>query len=413
MAYDHISLEQKWQKYWEEHNTYSTENPPFDSPKPKKYILDMFPYPSGAGLHVGHPKGYTATDIVSRYYHAKGYNVLHPMGFDAFGLPAENYAVKTGTHPRITTEANIATFTSQMKALGFSYDWDRMVDTTDPGYYQWTQWIFLELFKRGLAYEAEMPVNWCPALRAVLANEEVVDGKSEIGGHPVEKKLLRQWVLRITEYADRLIEDLDGLDWPEGIKEMQRNWIGKSEGCEFRLMKQVQNKPTAILLHGWDNVETRTDWHWMTSIKSELEKIGYEVIMEQLPGNNAPDLEEQLAFLDQYQDRLDERSIIIGHSMGGFLGMHFVERLGKKIDTLICVAPVFNGLIDHVDWSSRATGWDIGSVSMRKNYNPEKIKQNLNSWAVFLSENDWGIQYSLAKKHFEEAGANITSVPNA
>lgn len=197
----------------------------------------MFPYPSGAGLHVGHPKGYTATDIVSRYYHAKGYNVLHPMGFDAFGLPAENYAVKTGTHPRITTESNIKTFTSQMKSLGFSYDWERKVDTTDPEYYKWTQWIFLELFKKWLAYEAEMPVNWCPALKAVLANEEVVDGKSEIGGHPVEKKLLRQWVLKITEYADRLIDDLEGLDWPEGIKDMQKNWIGKSEGCEFELKK--------------------------------------------------------------------------------------------------------------------------------------------------------------------------------
>jgi 8-oxo-dGTP pyrophosphatase MutT (NUDIX family) len=237
MPYDHISLEKKWQKFWSDNKIYKTENPPFANPKPKKYILDMFPYPSGAGLHVGHPKGYTATDVVSRYYHATAYNVLHPMGFDAFGLPAENYAVKTGTHPAITTKANIETFTTQLTALGFSYDWDRMVDTTDPEYYKWTQWIFLELFKKWLAYEAEMPVNWCPALKAVLANEEVVDGKSEIGGHPVEKKLLRQWVLKITEYAERLITDLDGLDWPEGIKEMQRNWIGKSEGCEFELKK--------------------------------------------------------------------------------------------------------------------------------------------------------------------------------
>lgn len=204
---------------------------------------------------------------MSRYYHAKGFNVLHPMGFDAFGLPAENYAVKTGTHPAITTAANIQVFIEQLKALGFSYDWERMVDTTDPGYYKWTQWIFLELFKRGLAYEAEMPVNWCPALKAVLANEEVVDGKSEIGGHPVEKKLLRQWVLRITEYADRLIEDLDGLDWPEGIKEMQRNWIGKSEGCEFRLLKKVENKPTALILHGWEEEGSSIIRHWQTWLK--------------------------------------------------------------------------------------------------------------------------------------------------
>jgi leucyl-tRNA synthetase len=266
MAYDHISLEKKWQKFWRENKTFKTENPVSSSPpekggrgdlvseqnpqsatkestKPKKYILDMFPYPSWAGLHVGHPKWYTATDIVSRYYHAKGFNVLHPMGFDAFGLPAENYAIKTGTHPAITTAENIATFISQMQNLGFSYDWDRMVDTTDPGYYQWTQWIFLELFKRWLAYEQDLPINYCPSCKTGLANEEVLtDNTCDRCGTRVEKRKIRQWVLRITEYADRLLSDLDSLDWPEGIKEMQRNWIGKSEGCEFRMMKKVDNK---------------------------------------------------------------------------------------------------------------------------------------------------------------------------
>ena len=249
MPYDHISLEQKWQKFWEENQIYltpnpspegegNTQNPPFSDSKPKKYILDMFPYPSGAGLHVGHPKGYTATDIVSRFYHAKGYNVLHPMGFDAFGLPAENYAIKTGTHPAVTTAANIEIFTKQLQALGFSYDWSRKVDTTDPGYYQWTQWIFLELFKRGLACEQDLPINYCPSCKTGLANEEVLsDNTCDRCGTLVERRPIRQWVLRITEYADRLIEDLDGLDWPEGIKEMQRNWIGKSEGCEFRMLK--------------------------------------------------------------------------------------------------------------------------------------------------------------------------------
>ncbi len=234
MPFNHQEIEQKWRKFWEENKTFQTENL---SQKPKKYILDMFPYPSGAGLHVGHPKGYTATDIVSRFYHASGYNVLHPMGFDAFGLPAENYAIKTGTHPSITTAHNIATFTEQLKLLGFSYDWDRMVDTTDPKYYQWTQWIFLELFKKWLAYEQDLPINYCPHDKTGLANEEVIDGCCERCGTRVERRAIRQWVLKITDYADKLIADLDGLDWPEGIKEMQRNWIGKSEGCEFEMKK--------------------------------------------------------------------------------------------------------------------------------------------------------------------------------
>jgi leucyl-tRNA synthetase len=235
MPYDHQSIEKKWQKFWQENDTFHTEN---GGTKPKKYILDMFPYPSGAGLHVGHPKGYTATDIVSRFYHAKGYNVLHPMGFDAFGLPAENYAIKTGTHPRVTTAQNIETFISQLKNLGFSYDWNRMVDTTDPEYYKWTQWIFLELFKRGLAYEQDLPINYCPSCKTGLANEEVLsDNTCDRCGTRVERRPIRQWVLKITEYAERLISDLDELDWPEGIKEMQRNWIGKSEGCEFEMKK--------------------------------------------------------------------------------------------------------------------------------------------------------------------------------
>lgn len=193
----------------------------------------MFPYPSGAGLHVGHPLGYTATDILARYKRMQGYNVLHPMGWDAFGLPAEQYAIETGTHPKLTTVRNINRFRTQLKSLGFSYDWDREISTIEPDYYKWTQWIFLQLLKRGLAYQAEVPVNWCPALGTVLANEEVIDGVSERGGHPVIRKPMRQWMLKITAYADRLLEDLDDLDWPESVKEMQRNWIGRSEGAEM------------------------------------------------------------------------------------------------------------------------------------------------------------------------------------
>ncbi|MBN1406876.1 MAG: leucine--tRNA ligase, partial [Calditrichaceae bacterium] len=231
MAYPFKKIEEKWQKYWEENKSFRTEDK-IEQSKPKFYVLDMFPYPSGAGLHVGHPEGYTATDIIARYKRMKGFNVLHPMGWDAFGLPAEQYAIETGTHPKITTEKNIARFRNQLKKLGFSYDWDREVDTTDPKYFKWTQWIFLQLYKRGLAYIAEVPVNWCPALGTVLANEEVINGKSERGNHPVYRRPLRQWMLKITEYAERLLEDLEELDWPESTKEMQRNWIGRSEGAE-------------------------------------------------------------------------------------------------------------------------------------------------------------------------------------
>ncbi|SFG42281.1 leucyl-tRNA synthetase [Sporolactobacillus nakayamae] len=231
MAFDHQKIEAKWQKYWDDHQTFKTDD---DSDKPKYYVLDMFPYPSGKGLHVGHPEGYTATDIMARMKRMQGFEVLHPMGWDAFGLPAEQYALDTGHDPADFTQQNIATFKRQIKSLGFSYDWNREINTTDPGYYKWTQWIFLQLYKKGLAYIAEVPVNWCPALGTVLANEEVIDGKSERGGHPVVRKPMRQWMLKITAYADRLIDDLDEVDWPESVKEMQRHWIGRSEGAEVQ-----------------------------------------------------------------------------------------------------------------------------------------------------------------------------------
>lgn len=234
MSFSHQNIEQKWQKYWQQNKTFKTSE---DKGKKKFYALDMFPYPSGAGLHVGHPEGYTATDILSRMKRMQDFNVLHPMGWDAFGLPAEQYALDTGNHPALFTEKNIETFRRQINSLGFSYDWDREINTTDPDYYKWTQWIFLQLFEKGLAYVDEVAVNWCPALGTVLANEEVIDGKSERGGHPVERRPMRQWILKITAYADRLLEDLDDVDWPESIKEMQRNWIGRSEGAEvtFRI----------------------------------------------------------------------------------------------------------------------------------------------------------------------------------
>jgi leucyl-tRNA synthetase len=226
--YNPGEIEPKWQDYWLNNKTFSVD---IDYTKPKYYILDMFPYPSSSGLHVGHPEGYTATDIIARYKRMRGFNVLHPIGWDAFGLPAEQYAIETGTHPAITTSKNIDTFRRQIRSLGFSYDWDREVATCDPDYYRWTQWIFTQLYKKGLAYMDDVPVNWCPALGTVLSNEEIIDGKSERGGHDVIRRPMRQWMLRITDYADSLLSTLDDLDWPEGVKEMQRNWIGRSEGA--------------------------------------------------------------------------------------------------------------------------------------------------------------------------------------
>ena len=241
--YDFSSIERKWQEFWEREKTFRAED---GSDKPKYYALDMFPYPSGAGLHIGHPEGYVASDILARYRKACGFNVLHPMGWDAFGLPAEQYAIKTGTHPSETTQANVDNFRRQIKSIGFAIDWDREINTTDPGYYKWTQWIFLKLFQRGLAYVDEKPVWWCPQLKAVLANEEVVDGKSEVGNHPVERRNLRQVVLRITAYAEKLLAGLDDLDWPDSTKRQQKAWIGRSEGAEVKFAIDGSNEKLEV-----------------------------------------------------------------------------------------------------------------------------------------------------------------------
>ncbi|MBM3197818.1 MAG: leucine--tRNA ligase [Chlamydiae bacterium] len=241
--YDHQRVEQKWQKAWEDQQTFRAV---VDTSKPKYYILDMFPYPSGAGLHVGHVTGYTATDVVARHKRQRGFNVLHPMGWDSFGLPAEQYAIRTGTHPAKTTEENITTYRRQLQALGFSYDWSREFATSDPSYYKWTQWIFTKLYEKGLAYEAEVMVNFCPALGTVLANEEVESGKAKEGGYPVERRPLRQWILKITEYADRLLQDLDLLDWPDHLKKLQTNWIGRSEGAKVIFKEEATKKEIVV-----------------------------------------------------------------------------------------------------------------------------------------------------------------------
>ena len=285
MSYNHKEIEKKWQRYWDEHKTFKTTE---DREKKNYYALDMFPYPSGQGLHVGHPEGYTATDIISRMKRMQGYNVLHPMGWDAFGLPAEQYALNTGNSPREFTKKNINNFRRQIKSLGLSYDWDREVNTTDSAYYKWTQWIFEQLYKRGLAYEAEIPVNWSPDLGTVVANEEVIDGKTERGGFPVIRKPMRQWVLKITAYADRLIDDLEDLDWPEAIKEQQRNWIGRSVGATIDFKVDGQDEQLEVFttrpdtLFGASAITIAPEHELVASLTTPEQKEVVEAYVEEI-----------------------------------------------------------------------------------------------------------------------------------
>ena len=322
MVYNHRVIEKKWQKYWDENKTFKTLD---DYTKEKFYALDMFPYPSGAGLHVGHPEGYTATDILSRYKRANGYNVLHPMGWDAFGLPAEQYALDTGHDPRDFTKTNIDTFRRQIKELGFSYDWDREVNTTDPNYYKWTQWIFKKLYEKGLAYVDEVPVNWCPALGTVLSNEEVIDGKSERGGHPVERRPMRQWVLKITDYAEKLLADLDILDWPESLKAMQRNWIGKSVGAEIDFKIEGTDKAFTVFT-------TRADTVFGVSycVLAPEHKLVEEIVTE---GQRAA-VEEYLDIVKRKSDL--ERTDLNKDKTGVFTGAYAINPVnGEKVELWI------------------------------------------------------------------------------
>ena len=322
MSYNHQEIDRKWRKYWEDNKTFKTVDEP---EKPKFYALDMFPYPSGAGLHVGHPLGYIATDILSGFKRMQGHNVLHPMGWDAFGLPAEQYALDTGNDPAEFTARNIATFKRQMQELGFSYDWDREINTTDPGYYKWTQWIFIQLYNRGLAYVDEVPVNWCPALGTVLANEEVIDGLSERGGHPVERRPMRQWVLRITEYADRLLDDLDDLDWPDSLKEMQRNWIGRSEGAQITFPIDGKEK-------SFDAFTTRPDTIFGAT---------YAVLAPEHKLVSEITTPEQQAAVDAYLDKVKtksdlERTDLAKEKTGVFTGAYAVNPVsGEKMPVWI------------------------------------------------------------------------------
>lgn len=318
VVYNHTKIEKKWQDYWERNKTFKTQE---NSDKKKFYALDMFPYPSGVGLHVGHPEGYTATDIISRYKRANGYNVLHPMGWDAFGLPAEQYALDTGNDPREFTQKNIETFKRQIKELGFSYDWDREVNTTDPNYYKWTQWIFIKLYEKGLAYVDEVAVNWCPALGTVLSNEEVIDGVSERGGHPVERRPMKQWVLKITDYAEKLLKDLDELDWPESLKSMQRNWIGKSEGAEVTFKVQGLEKEFTVFTTRPDTLFGAT-----YCVLSPEHKLVKEITSENKK-------EEVANYLEEVKRKSDlERTDLNKNKTGVFTGAYAINPInGKKL----------------------------------------------------------------------------------
>ncbi len=323
--YPFENIEPKWQKYWEENKTFRAKEDSKIPPEKRKYILDMFPYPSAAGLHVGHPEGYTATDIYCRYLRMNGYNVLHPMGFDSFGLPAENYAIKTGTHPSTTTHANIEKFTQQIKSLGFSYDWDRCISTCEADYYHWTQWIFLKLYKKGLAYESNTPINWCPSCKTGLANEEVKEGRCERCGAIVTHKTIRQWVLKITEYAEKLLEDLDSLDWPESVKIMQRNWIGKSEGAEVDFTIANQNgKPTSDKLKVYT---TRCD---------TLFGATYMVVSPEHPLIERLTTAEQKKAVEEYREQAAkksdlERTDLAKDKTGVFSGSYAINPVNGKL----------------------------------------------------------------------------------
>ncbi|MGX7150634.1 leucine--tRNA ligase [Enterococcus ureasiticus] len=318
MSYDHKKIEKKWQKYWAKHNSFTTHD---DPNKEKFYALDMFPYPSGQGLHVGHPEGYTATDILSRMKRSQGYSVLHPMGWDAFGLPAEQYALDTGNDPAEFTKKNIETFKRQINSLGFSYDWNREINTTDPEYYKWTQWIFTKLYEHGLAYEAEVAVNWVPELGTVISNEEVIDGKSERGGYDVVRKPMRQWMLKITAYADRLLDDLDLVDWPESIKDMQRNWIGRSEGANVDFKVKGSNDTITVFT-------TRAD---------TLFGASYLVVAPELKIVDEITTPEQKTAVTAYQEEVSKKSDLDRTDLskiktGAFTGAYAINPVnGKEI----------------------------------------------------------------------------------
>ncbi len=373
--YNHKDIEAKWQAWWDKNKTFFAGD---EARGAKAYILDMFPYPSAQGLHVGHPEGYTATDIYARYLRLKGVNVLHPMGWDAFGLPAENYAIKTGRQPHALTWQNIDNFRRQIKSLGFSYDWDREINTADPVYYKWTQWLFLKLYEKGLAYRRQAPVNWCPSCQTVLANEQVVAGECERCSSQVEQRQMAQWFFKITAYADRLLNDLEGLDWPEPIREMQKNWIGRSEGAEVNFPVIDNDVKRFVILHGRSAASASHFFPWL---KTELEKLGYEVEVPDLPNTNLPDDIEQAGYV-KANCKLDQHTVIVGHSMGGVVALRLLEQ-GIKVNKVILVSTPFTG--EFLDKKDRPSV----TKACQKGFDFETIIKNANGFMVLGDSNDY------------------------
>ncbi len=373
--YDHKKIEKKWQSFWEKKQTYQAKN---FSKKPKYYSLIEFPYPSGDGLHVGHPRPYIGMDIVSRKRRLEGFNVLYPIGWDAFGLPTENYAIKTGLDPRVVTKKNTDTFRRQIKSLGISFDWSREINTTDPKYYKWTQWIFLQFLKKGLAYKAKIAINWCPKDKTGLANEEVVNGCCERCGTPVEKREKEQWMLAITKYADRLDKDLDTVNYLPQIKLAQRNWIGKSEGAEIDFsLSGVDNVKHIIILHGKHGNPNNYVYPWL---KEQFEKKGYTVELPALPNTEEPNDEEQADYVEKHC-RLDENTAIVSHSFGGIVAMRLLER-GKKIQRVVLACVPFSGQFN--DNKIRKTVSD----ACKKGFDFKTIKKNAKEFVVLRDELD-------------------------
>ncbi len=361
MKYDPKKIESKWQKIWLEKKIFKARD---DSKKPKYYQLETFPYPSAEGLHVGHPKGYIAEDIHARYMRMKGREVLYTMGWDAFGLPTENYAIKVGKSPKEVAEANVKNFKRQVQMFGFSYDWDREINTSHPDYYKWTQWLFIQLFKKGLAYRAGARVNWCPKDQTVLANEQVVDGKCERCGSVIEERNMEQWFLRITQYADRLLADLKGLDWPAATVKRQKDWIGRSEGAELDFEVKTAAKPNFVLLHGYNGSPKKHFFPWLSG---ELEKMGYKVQVPALPRPEDPRVEEQVAHVLKTVS-FDENTVLVGHSLGGIVALKVLERLSKPVRKTILVASfIENKFLDNDTFEPDVFDWNFNDVSIRRN----------------------------------------------
>ncbi len=380
--YEHKKVEEKWRERWAQANVYRTTE---DADKEKFYILDMFPYPSGEGLHVGHPKGYIATDIISRYKKMQGFNVLHPMGWDAFGLPAEQYALKNKVHPRIGTDKNIATFKKQLEKISLNYDWEREISTTDPKFYKWTQWTFIQMYKKGLVFQSNEPINWCPSCKTGLANEDLENGCCERCDTPIEKKKIPQWVIKITDYADRMLADIDKLDWQESIKESQRNWIGRSEGAEIDFnVKTSKQKTNVILMHGKDTNPQEKWYPWLAE-KMNVEGISFEAPI--LPNPSDPHIDEWLEELDNLKP--NENTTLIGHSRGGIAILRWLEKQSKdfKVKKVILVAANYAKINEkHTEEGTHGFYTEVG-------YNFEEIKKHCDDFVVLHSRDDGWVPF--------------------